>query len=143
MAFCSNCGNELKDNAKFCPNCGNAVNDESEGKTIHQNTQSGINCPKCGSIIPFGNDICLKCGAPLNEEKHTTAIVLGYICALFFPIVGIITGIYLLTRPNKDVHIHGIIMIILAIVLTVIWWILFSYLSYINSMSYYNSYYYY
>lgn len=26
MAFCSNCGNELKDGAQFCPNCGQQVN---------------------------------------------------------------------------------------------------------------------
>ncbi len=27
MAFCSNCGNELKDGAQFCPNCGQQVNE--------------------------------------------------------------------------------------------------------------------
>ena len=26
MAFCSNCGNELKDGAKFCPKCGTRIN---------------------------------------------------------------------------------------------------------------------
>ena len=26
MAFCSNCGNELKDGAKFCPKCGTRTN---------------------------------------------------------------------------------------------------------------------
>ena len=44
----------------------------------------------------------------------------GYIGSIFIPIIGIIIGIYLLTRPNRDVHKHGIIMIVLAIVLSII-----------------------
>lgn len=143
MPFCSNCGSEVKDNARFCPNCGNAINDEHENPNPQTNINSGINCPTCGSIIPFGNVACSKCGTQLNQEKHTAAIVIGYITAIFIPIVGIIIGIYLLTRKNKDVHIHGIIMILLAIILTIAWWLFFSYLSYVNTMSYYNNYYYY
>lgn len=34
MAFCSNCGNELPENAKVCPNCGKAV------ESAQQTTQS-------------------------------------------------------------------------------------------------------
>jgi hypothetical protein len=29
MAFCSNCGKEIKEDAKFCANCGNSINIES------------------------------------------------------------------------------------------------------------------
>ena len=142
MPFCSNCGNEVNDNTKFCPKCGNAINSESENSNQQTNINSGINCPKCGSIIPFGNVVCTNSGTPLNQEKHTAAIVIGYITAIFIPIVGIITGIYLLTRKNKDVHIHGIIMIILAIIMIIAWWWYFSYMSYVNRMRYYNYYYY-
>ena len=46
-----------------------------------------------------------------------------------------------LTRPNKDVHKHGIIMIILAVVMVIVWWLFFSYMAYTSSMSYYNNYY--
>lgn len=37
MAFCGNCGNELKDGAKFCPKCGNPVNS-------NHNTNNVRNC---------------------------------------------------------------------------------------------------
>ena len=60
MPFCSNCGNEINDNAKFCPKCGTAANAENEPASTTQNNTSGINCPKCGSIIPFGNLACLN-----------------------------------------------------------------------------------
>ena len=141
MPFCNNCGQEVKDGAKFCSGCGASLTGETPSSNTHQNNISGTPCPQCGSIVPFGNAACTKCGSLLNPDKHTTAIVLGYICSIFIPLFGIIFGIYLLTRPNKDVHKHGIIMIILSVVMVVIWWLIFSYMAYTRSMSYYNNYY--
>ena len=140
MPYCSNCGKELKEGTKFCSGCGAPQTDETPTSDTQQNNSSGIPCPKCGSIIPFGNVACTNCGSLLNPDKHTAAIVLGYICSVFLPLFGIIFGIYLLTRPNKDVHKHGIIMIVLSIVIAIIWWLFFSYMAYTSSMRYYNSY---
>ena len=140
MPFCNNCGQEVKDGAKFCSGCGASLTGETPSSNTHQNNISGTPCPQCGSIVPFGNAACTKCGSLLNPDKHTTAIVLGYICSIFIPLFGIIFGIYLLTRPNKEVHKHGIIMIILSVVMVVIWWLIFSYMAYTRSMSYYNDY---
>ena len=138
MPFCNNCGKEVKEGSRFCTGCGASLTDEIKST----NTQnSGIPCPKCGSLIPFGNVACTNCGNMLNPDKHTAAIVLGYICSIFIPLFGIIFGIYLLTRPNKDVHKHGIIMIILSIVMIIIGWLFFSYMAYQSRMSYYNNYY--
>lgn len=139
MAYCSNCGNELKQGAKFCDKCGTQV------KTPHQepHVSGGTACPSCGSLIPLGNVVCPKCGNPLNQDTHTAAIVIGYICSIFLPLFGIIFGIYLLTRKNKDVHKHGIIMIVIAIVAAIFYIMLISsYLSYVNSMRHYSYYYY-
>ena len=141
MPYCSNCGKELKEGTKFCSGCGAPQTDETPSSATQQNNTSGTVCPKCGSIIPVGNVACTNCGSLLNPDKHTTAIVLGYICSVFLPLFGIIIGIYLLTMPNKDVHKHGIIMIVLAIVMTIIWWLFFSYMAYRSRMSYYNNYY--
>ena len=135
MPYCSNCGKEIKEDSKFCPHCGEGVKQKTP------ETTSGIICPKCGSTIPFGSTVCVKCGNSLNQDTHTAAIVIGYICSIFLPLFGIIIGIYLLTRPNKDVHKHGIIMIVLAIILAIVYYMWFSYMAYVNSMRYYNYYY--
>lgn len=144
MSFCSNCGNKVKEGTKFCSKCGASLSNESESINNQHNTNLKIPCPKCSSLIPVGNIACTNCGSLLNPEKHIAAIVLGYICSICLPVIGIIFGIYLLTRNNNDVHKHGIIMIVLAIIMMLIirfFW--FSYMSYVDSMSYYNNYYYY
>ena len=141
MPFCDKCGKQVKPGTKFCSGCGNPLTGENKTENSQQTTTGGIPCPKCGSLIPNGNIACTKCGNLLNQDKHTTAIVIGYICSVFLPLFGIIFGIYLLTRPNKDVHKHGIIMIVLAIVMVIIWWLVFSYMAYTSRMSYYNNYY--
>ena len=40
MAFCPNCGAEVKEGAAFCPSC---------GKEVSKNTAF---CPSCGTAIP-------------------------------------------------------------------------------------------
>ena len=142
MPFCHNCGKEVKEGTKFCSGCGASLSDEPQSSNTQQDNVSGTICPKCGSIVPFGSVACTNCGSLLNQDKHTAAIVLGYICSVFLPLFGIIFGIYLLTRPNKGVHKHGIIMIVLAIVMAIIWWLFFSYMAYTSRMSYYNKPYY-
>ena len=142
MPFCSQCGSELSEGTKFCSKCGAPLKDYKSVNTQQNSNSSGVSCPKCGSLVPFGNVVCNNCGNPLNQDKHTAAIVLGYICSIFAPILGIIFAIYLLTRLNKDVHKHGVIMIVLAIILVIIYYMWFSYMSYVNSLHYYNYYYY-
>ena len=152
MPFCHNCGCNVGDGAKFCPECGTPLPENAQQTDSHaSNVTSGIPCAKCGSVIPLGAMTCPACGSPLNGEKHTAAIVLGYIatvlCTLVFSplgiIVAIIFAIYLGTRDNRKVRKHGIIMIILAIVIAIIMLAIsyFAYMSYINSMNnYYDAY---
>lgn len=142
MPFCKDCGKEVKAGDKFCSGCGASLTNETPSSKTQQDITPGTICKKCGSIIPFGNIACTNCGSLLNQDKHTTAIVLGYICSIFIPLFGIIFGIYLLTRPNKDVHKHGVIMIIISIAMIIIYWLFLSYMSYRNRIRYYNNYYY-
>ena len=50
MPFCSNCGEEVKEDTKFCSKCGTAINTVDQPISNPQNTNNGINCPNCGSI---------------------------------------------------------------------------------------------
>ena len=147
--FCLNCG-EKQDNesSKFCPNCGANLSVNSDKTKVNKSNNS-IKCMYCGSDIPIGSDKCFKCGKYLNpaaNEKHTAVIVIGYICSFipFVSLISFILGIYLLTRPNKEVHKHGIIIIVLTIIVAIIavaLWI--DYINYVNavkSYSYYDSY---
>ena len=111
VKFCSNCGTQLNDEARFCAKCGSRIDDVDGHSSTQQNVNAGVFCGKCGALVPLGNTVCTSCGAPLNQDSHKTAIVLGYICAFLFHIVGIILGIYLLTRDNPDVKKHGAIII--------------------------------
>lgn len=121
--FCQNCGAALQDGVQFCNSCGSPVRgaNPAQNQAPNNNNTMGVTCPTCGNVNPVGSVICTACGNPFVKEKHTAAIVIGYILAILIPIGGIITGIYLLTRKNKDVHFHGVIMIVLAIVLWAFW----------------------
>jgi len=156
MPFCHNCGKEVKEGKKFCSGCGASLTDETPTSNTQQNNISGNPCPKCGSIIPFGNVACIQCGTIINQESHKAVIIIGYIATilatLLIPFAGIIVSvvfaIYLGTRDNKSVRKHGIFMIIIAIILFIIL-IVISYINYTNSLDYYmthnynyNNYYY-
>lgn len=99
--FCPFCGEELVSEAKFCKNCGKDVS-----------AYAGI-----------GNDTPSSYGyvVPADEKSHTLATVLGFICAFLIPLIGIIIGIYLVTRNGSPkAKKYGIIIIALAVVVWII-----------------------
>lgn len=59
MAFCTNCGKELKESDKFCPYCGKAA--EQPAGNAEQNTYSA----------PVGNDFGNKFNEYTNSEDKT------------------------------------------------------------------------
>ena len=74
MAYCSNCGHPLIDNAKFCSECGASVND-----TIRNNRKAVFEgdvhkCPNCGEILNSFTVECPACGYELRNIKSSTAI---------------------------------------------------------------------
>ena len=58
MAYCSNCGNEIKDGSKFCDSCGNEVQRNEKEKQ----KAKIMNCPQCGAIINTFLSKCESCG---------------------------------------------------------------------------------
>ena len=101
--FCPFCGEELVNEAKFCKNC---------GKDISSYTNIGNGQSAGGSYTP-----------QVSENSHTLALVLGILSAIFIPIIGLIFGIYLVTRKdNPNAKTYGIVVIALSVV---VWFISF------------------
>ena len=96
--FCPSCGEELVDSAKFCKACGTNLENRERPKDFNHNQQFKV---------------------PSVEDKHTLAIVIGYICAIFIPLIGFIISIYLLTRKNsQNAHKHGKYILIVAVIIS-------------------------
>lgn len=151
--FCPHCGHE-QENAdnKFCSKCGESMdNTQQAAPAVAPNAYQGtsMTCPNCKSKVPAGQFICPNCGSPVIKEKHTGAIVTGYICATLISIIpftwwigfiaSIISGVYLYTRDNQDVHKHGIIIIAISSVIFILYVI---FLITVLSTPHYSYYYY-
>ncbi len=131
--FCPNCGTEMNDTSNFCPSCGTSQ------QPNESTTNVNITCSNCGSPIPQGSMTCVRCGTPLYKKDYKFVLIIGYILSIIAPIIGIIIGIYLLTRKDDpDVHKHGIIMAIIGAAIFVIGIIIV-----LISWSYQLAYYYY
>ncbi len=75
MAFCSNCGNELANDAKFCSSCGKSVGEFSKSeqrKTMYDGTIH--KCPNCGEILNGFVGNCPACGYELRGTEGSIAI---------------------------------------------------------------------
>jgi len=94
--YCPACGEELIDSAKFCKNCGTNLENHQRQSNFNQNQDFQV---------------------PSVEKTPWIAIVIGYVCAIFIPLIGLIISIYLLTRKNSEsARKHGkFILIITAI----------------------------
>lgn len=82
--FCPFCGEELVDNAKFCKACGKNIEEFNSSPNYQPDYQDGA-----------------------VENDHTAATVLGFVGGLLIPLIGIIVGIYLLTRDSPTAKRNG------------------------------------
>lgn len=91
VKYCPSCGEALVDNANFCKSCGASLNGASRA-----------NVPE----------------RPAVEKSYTIHIIVAYILALFIPLLGVILGVYLMTRKDsKSANKHGKYAIIVAVVI--------------------------
>ena len=94
--FCPSCGEELVDSAKFCKSCGTNLENHEPPRQSNQNQQFHV---------------------PRVEEKHWIAIAIGYFCAIFIPLIGLIISIYLFTRKNSEnAGKHGKYILIITVI---------------------------
>ncbi len=104
--FCPSCGEELLDNAKFCKNCGTNLETNEQAQTT-TNAQQTYEVQKV-------------------EDDHKIAVIIGYICSILIPLIGIIIGIYLATRNSESASRHGKYIIILGVVIWIISFLMMS-----------------
>lgn len=75
MAYCTNCGNQLRDGAKFCDSCGKSVasvNDCAQRQTTYEGKIH--KCPNCGEIVEAFQDDCPTCGYQFRDTTVTSSV---------------------------------------------------------------------
>ncbi len=94
VKYCPSCGEQLIDDAKFCRSCG-AKLDSVPGAAVSE--------------------------IKVAEKSYTIHIVVAYILALLIPLLGVIMGVYLMTRnDSEDAKRHGKYAIIVAAVIIIL-----------------------
>ncbi len=60
-------------------------------------------------------------GSDARRERALRIVVLGYITAVAIPPVGFILGIIVATRPNRTNAKHGVAIIVISLIASVLW----------------------
>lgn len=69
MAYCTNCGQQLPEDAKYCSNCGTAAGKvkatAAQRKTVYDGELH--KCPNCGEVLKSFEVVCSSCGCELRD----------------------------------------------------------------------------
>ena len=84
--------------------------------------------PPAPNCKPWSIDYVSSNGATANAPRSTPGrlVVLGYITAFALPLLGLVLGIVVVTRPDRARARHGRWIIAVSIVASVIWGIVFA-----------------
>ncbi|MBR4255256.1 MAG: zinc ribbon domain-containing protein [Lentisphaeria bacterium] len=112
---CTNCGQEIANNAAVCTHCGVAVGQEKKF------------CANCGQAVNANQTICLGCGCaiatnrPNEQNKSVASLVLGLVglIAWFIPLFGAPVSIVGLVLGVRKKYTTGIVLNVIGLVLTV------------------------
>lgn len=77
MAYCTNCGEQIKDGAKFCAGCGTPTDfDEHTENSKRKSVYEGEihKCPHCGEVLDSFTTVCPSCGYELRGSSTSNAV---------------------------------------------------------------------
>ena len=61
MAFCTNCGTEIKEGYEFCPECGISLSERNEKQSEYATKDIMKKCRHCGERYPNRSDSAVLC----------------------------------------------------------------------------------
>ncbi len=115
--FCSNCGNQVPDNAAFCDSCGSALNGEEPVVTeapvqAAVATEVPVQTPVRTSVQPAFDNTPTFNAAPASGPSASSVLVKGIValaCALSFygSIVGIVFGCLAGSAAKRFMNANG------------------------------------
>lgn len=122
--YCPKCSNETKENEVYCEKCGYKL--PQKIAAVEQRF-----CLKCGAELRKEEKFCSSCGTRIGEMgpenatelkyPHQVATVLGYVFGFLGGWLGLVFGIYLLTREHPRAKYHGKIVLIVTAVMITFW----------------------
>lgn len=80
-------------------------------------------CKKCGAQLDNNATVCPQCGVP--TENYSRAgdaglLVVGFVCAFIFPVLGLILGVVARKRADSTSRYAPALLIVLSVVNLVI-----------------------
>ncbi len=95
MAFCSNCGAKLEENAKFCSACGTSTEASSETAPVSAEQANEFSAPDMGSSPA-------KASGNLNMSMLIWAIINTVACCMPIGIAGLLFTIFAKDAPSAE-----------------------------------------
>lgn len=76
MFFCTNCGQQVADDAKFCANCGASLIQTPRNNGERKKYYDGDihKCPNCGEVLKAFEAVCPSCKFELRGAKNSSAV---------------------------------------------------------------------
>lgn len=138
--FCSNCGQELKENVNFCPNCGNSLkkednvdnnseikffskNDETNNNLNDDNYKTNCNLNSNSSDVNAKSNMFAIIGFTLSLCSFITVGLTSF-WGLIFSIIGLVNS-KKYEKSGKGFAIAGIIISLLFLIMLIAFYSLF------------------
>ncbi len=138
MAFCPNCGAEVKEGAAFCPSCGAPVNKAAEPTPAPQpqpQAAPAYTAPQPQYQAPYQAPVQQKASGQTNTGMLVFSIINMLICNFIFGLIALIMTVTAKDKPTaeeeakalktaKTLNIVGIVLSAVAVIIGIIVWVI-------------------